>query len=143
MGILTDLLQGVPMNAVLREKVATFEDENAALKTEVAILKDERRKLDTENERLKEQIKILTHIDDLNETQVKILLLLANPNYEHHEQALIEYVSQHPVRVKHHLNELRRINYIYPSSVTHGMIMRDEYYITDNAIAYLVKKNLV
>jgi hypothetical protein len=76
MGFLTDLFKEIPLSAVLKEKIATFEGENAALKTEVAILKDDKRKLEAENKRLKNEKESFTHTDDLHESVVKTLVLL-------------------------------------------------------------------
>src|SRR5258706_16444871 len=45
MGILYDMLKGLPLNAVLREKINDIEAKYAALETENAILKDDNRKL--------------------------------------------------------------------------------------------------
>jgi hypothetical protein len=56
MGILYDVLKGLPLNAVLREKINEIEAKYAALETENAILKDDMRKLREErvsNDRLR------------------------------------------------------------------------------------------
>jgi hypothetical protein len=45
MGILYDMLKGLPLNAVLREKINDVEAKYAALDIENAILKDDIRKL--------------------------------------------------------------------------------------------------
>ena len=100
----------------------------------MVILKDDKHKLEAENQRLKDQIKLLTHIDELDPTQEKILLLLANPNYDHDEKALGRYVSQNPARVRYHLSELNKINYIYGVSVP-GLNKPTVYHITHNGIA--------
>jgi predicted nuclease with TOPRIM domain len=142
MGTFDELLKGLPINAVLREKLEAIEAKHAALETEVAILKDDKRRLETENQKLKEQIKILTHIDNLDPTQEKILLTLTNPDSEHDEKALCQHLNQNPARVKYHLNELTRINYIYGVSVP-GLSMATVYHITGNGITYLYKKSLI
>jgi predicted nuclease with TOPRIM domain len=70
LGIIDDIIKGLPENSNLRDRVRVLGDENESLKTENAILKDEKRKLEGEVVRLKDEIKRLTHTDDLEEAEI-------------------------------------------------------------------------
>jgi fructose-specific phosphotransferase system component IIB len=57
MGLFTDILKGLPENAVLRSKVAKAEERYGALETENAILKDDLRDAKAVIAELKQQVK--------------------------------------------------------------------------------------
>jgi predicted nuclease with TOPRIM domain len=77
MRLLTDILKGLPENAVLRDKVRDLEAKQAGLETENAILKDDLRKAQAETTKLKERIEELTHKEDeLNENELEILKVI-------------------------------------------------------------------
>ena len=89
MGLVDDILQGLPVNSLLREKVNQLNAEKAAVETELAILKDANRELAAENQKLKKQVEELSHKDDdLDETEIKLLLVIANTPYDHAVRAL-------------------------------------------------------
>lgn len=71
MGLIDDILKGLPANAVLREQITQLNAQKAAAETENAILKDDLRQAKAEIAKLKKQIEELTHIDDLNETELR------------------------------------------------------------------------
>ena len=59
MGVITDILTGIPLNAVLRERlvdkesyIATLESENAVLKAENAVLKAENAEFKTKFQKI-------------------------------------------------------------------------------------------
>src|SRR2546421_12473495 len=101
MGALFDLLKDIPLSAVLKEKIATFESENAALKTEIAILKDDKRKLQAENKRLKHEIEKLTHTYTPSEIEVKILTRIAKRQDCNSAELLAGYLRTDLTRVEY------------------------------------------
>jgi cell division protein FtsB len=61
MGIITEMLKGIPLNSVLRERIVQMESQMAILKEENAALKNQNAELKTENIKLKQQINKLSH----------------------------------------------------------------------------------
>ena len=131
---LIDLLKDIPLSAVLKEKIATMENENGALQTENAILKDDKRQLETENKRLEEQIKSLTHKEDLHEVQQKMLILIANATDALSSQQLAADLALPEVKVEYHLEELIRNGYIRD---------RFGYPLHQKGREYLIKNGLI
>ncbi|MGI9066612.1 MAG: hypothetical protein ACR2HX_09440 [Pyrinomonadaceae bacterium] len=74
MGLLTDILKGLPENAVLRDKVAEAEKRYGTLETENAILKDDLRDAKAEITKLKKQVEELAHkVPTLHDLEIKLL----------------------------------------------------------------------
>ncbi len=140
MGALTDLLKEIPLAAVLKEKIAAFEDEKAALKTENAILKDDLRQAKAEITSLKEKIERLTHKVALAEVEEKILTYLAGPQGHTDAESIATALGLHPTRAEYFLRKLSMANYIYSSS-DYG----DEFifFLDHKGNEYLVKNNLI
>lgn len=142
MGFLTDLLKDLPLTAVLREKITTFENEIAALKQENASLKDDKRELQAENKRLKDEIKSLTHTVDLDDTEIKILVQLADPHRHHTAEGLRNQLQIHPTKLDYYLEGLEEKGYIR----TPSLYVIDEpmnYYIDQKGREFLIKNNLI
>jgi DNA-binding MarR family transcriptional regulator len=142
MGILSDLLKEIPLSAVLREKIATFEQEIAALKEENAILKDDNRQLQTENKRLKDEIESFTHPVDLHETEKKILIYLADSNSLNFNDSMVENLNLDQTRLHYFLETLRERNYI---TLLNGAVfgVASKYALTQKGREFLIKNNLV
>ena len=78
MSLLSDILKEIPLSAVLKEKIASIENENAQLKTEIAILKDDLREARKKNERLKtENERVSQTPEALDEEKERILKVLS------------------------------------------------------------------
>jgi len=92
---------------------------------------------DLQSEQPKEQT------DSLDETSVRLLRILANPNYEHDEPALVQYISLHPERVKHHLDLLEEGDYIYAIRIALGYSSPTTYHLDRKGREYLLKRNLI
>jgi hypothetical protein len=105
MGLVDEILQGLPTNPALREKVSRLEEQKAAAETENAILKDDNRELKAENERLKKQIEDLTHKDDLHATETQFLKAIATHDSLTAE-ALAQLFQLHQQRVQYFLEKL-------------------------------------
>jgi regulator of replication initiation timing len=78
MGLVDDILQGLPVNPLLREQVSRLNAQKAAVETELAIVKDDNRQLQTENADLQKQIKELSHKDNINDVEIGILKDMAD-----------------------------------------------------------------
>jgi len=55
MGLVDDILQGLPVNSILREKVSQLNADKAAVEEQNAILKDDNRELKAEIVRLQKR----------------------------------------------------------------------------------------
>jgi predicted nuclease with TOPRIM domain len=137
MGLIDDILKGLPENALLRAQMRELADKYAALETENAILKDDIRKLQAENERL-------TAVDALDEMEIKILILLANPNRFPNKQYIATELGLDKIRLEYFLKDLSTRGYIYdefsPNPVEGEPV---GYYLQHHGKEYLIKNKLV
>ncbi|MDT5062145.1 MAG: hypothetical protein QOH63_2604 [Acidobacteriota bacterium] len=140
MGILFDLLKEVPLSAVLKEKITTFEQEIAALKDENATLKDDNRKFQAENKKLKEEIQSLTHTDDFHETEIKILAYLASEDTINFKDSMLIGLKLNQTRLDYFLHLLSEKEYIYYDGT---YISEGEYQLTQKGREFLFKNNLI
>src|SRR6185503_9990531 len=84
MGLLTDILEEVPLSAELRKQIAKFEAENDRLKTESdglktenVMLKDNLRETKAQRITLEKRIDQFAHNPELDETDILILKEIA------------------------------------------------------------------
>jgi predicted nuclease with TOPRIM domain len=111
MSLFTDILKGLPENAVLRSKVADAETRYAALETENAILKDDLRDANTEIRKLKKQIEELTHTDNLNEAEITLLQSVS----KHQDVNIVSVAQKFGIdrgRVEYHIQRLIDLKYV-------------------------------
>jgi transposase len=137
MGLIDDILKGLPENALLRAQMRELADKYAALETENAILKDDIRKLQAENKRL-------TDVGVLDDIEIKILILLANPNRFPNKQYIGSELGLDKVRLEYFLSELSAKGFIY------NELSRDPvdgepigYYLQHYGRGYLIKNKLI
>ena len=78
MGLVDDILQGLPVNSILREKVSQLNADKAAVDEENAILKDDNRELKAQIAKLKKQVEELSDKDDLDATERELIRLVAS-----------------------------------------------------------------
>lgn len=134
MGIFDDILQGLPVNSVLREKVAELNAQKAAAETENAILKDDLRKAKAEIAKLQDQIKELSHKDDLSENDVIVLRAAVNDQYAY---VMSESINLDQIVIEYHLNRLTDWGYLTKHS---GWPNRpDAFGLTQKGRTYLVQ----
>lgn len=137
MSLFTEILKGLPENAVLRGKVADAEKRYAALETENAILKDNLRDANAEIKKLKTQVEKLTHKDDLSENDVLVLRAVVNEQYAY---AMSESVNLDETVIEYHLNRLTDWDYLKKHS---GWPNRpDAYGLTQKGRTYLVENKV-
>lgn len=142
MGLFTDILKGLPENAVLREKVAEAEKRYAALETENAILRDDLRDAKLIVKELNEQLKELTHKDDLDATEVRLLLAIAHLEYDDAVKAVIarDFPDLSGPRLDYHIKRLEDGAYIRGGVIDQQGI---HYAITQDGRTFLLKKDLL
>jgi chromosome segregation ATPase len=91
MSLFTDILKGLPENAVLRDKVREAEANQAKLETDNAILKDDLREAKMLIQELKQQVTELTHkSSDLGEIELEILNSVGKIDYTHCVASVIQ-----------------------------------------------------
>lgn len=136
MSLFTDILKGLPENAVLRSKVADAEERYAALETENAILKDDLRDAKTEIAKLKKQAEELTHKDlPLTDTDVSILRTFASTPEVLEDRIIASYCGISFHVAKFHLEQLQDSGYV---SSYQGF-----YSMSHKGRAYLIKNGLI
>jgi transposase-like protein len=142
MSLVDDILKGLPINPLLREKVAELEAKYAATETQNAILRDDLRDAKAENQKLKKQVEELTQSDDLDETELKLLLLIANTDYSDAvTQLFVEQFSGiTKAKFDYHLKRLQDLGYVVGGySNSYGI----HYRATQEGRTLLLKKNLL
>src|SRR2546428_2681791 len=112
MGLVDDILQGLPVNSILREKVSQLNADKAAVEEENAILKDDNRELKAEIVRLQEKVEEVTHLGDLDEIEIELLRLIASAGGRPWAEAMAEQLGVHVERVECHLQRLQAADYI-------------------------------
>ena len=150
MGIISDILTGIPTNAVLREKIEAIEAKYAALDTENAILRDTNRTLNVENQQLRDEINSLRKIIDgclelqiqvpaIDEIAQKLLVTLA-----HHNDSPSEYLARvlqiSPAKLDYYIQDLIANEYL--DSVLVGP-NRSHYRLDQKGREYLREHNLL
>jgi len=114
MGLFDDILKGLPVNPLLREKIAELEAKYAATETENAILKDDLREAKAENQKLKKQVEELSHknLNEIDEIELKLLQLLSQLGDRSYTAIICQEMSPLPAeRVKYHLKNLEDAGY--------------------------------
>lgn len=141
MSLFTDILKGLPENAVLRDKVREAEANQAKLETDNAILKDYLREAQAEIATLKKQIEELSHYEQPNETELEFLKAIAAYDELAAEQ-LAEHFKLNLQRVRYHLEKLEGIGYVgrYGISVVGEPI---PYYLTKKGRGFMVANELL
>jgi len=149
MSWITDLLQDIPLSAVLREKIGlietkyqTAETQIASLKSENESLKESNAQLETENVQLKKQIASLAHTDELlDEIDVNILRIIGLSKYNQPWADFIaEELQLHVEEVKYHLNKLESAKYILSADYGDGIW---QYSFRDKGREYAIKNKLL
>jgi septal ring factor EnvC (AmiA/AmiB activator) len=137
--LIDDILQGLPVNSLLREQVSQLNAQKAAIETELAIAKDDKHKLQTENADLKKQIKELSHIEDsIEETEIELLRLISRVHYNNASVEMLATLSKlHSERATYYLKRLCDLDYLTLSPYTY------RYSFTHKGREYLIKNNLI
>ena len=142
MSLFDDLLKGLPINPLLREKITELEAKYAATETENSILKDDLREAKAEITKLKKQVEELTHKDDLTKLEILLLQLLTDPIVDHDAEALASGLNEHPTLIKYHLEKLKDAGYIRQSGIFIGG-SPVPYHLTQKGREFLVLNDLL
>jgi DNA-binding MarR family transcriptional regulator len=140
MSLFTDILTGLPENAVLRTKIRDAETRYAALETENAIFKDDLRDAKAKINQLEEQIEKLTHVD-LGDSEVNLLKAVARPERNPYAEALAQELQVHQQRVERSLSKLVESGYIQRH--TDRLRYPAYYSVTDKGRDYLIDHDLI
>jgi hypothetical protein len=141
MGIVDDILKGLPINPILREQVSQLNARKAAAETENAILKDDLRNANTKIKNLEKQIEKLTHVDNLDEIDVQILLYIANAEYsDPWAEVIAEDLKLHLQVAEYRLSTLVNVGYIIQLLELGGDTV---YKMHDKGRRYLIETKLL
>ena len=111
MGLIDDILKGLPANAVLREQITQLNAQKATAETENAILKDDLRQAKAEITQLKKQLEKFTHKDDLNEMEL-MLLQSFSKNQDVNIVSVARKLEIDRGRVEYHIQRLIDLKYV-------------------------------
>ena len=140
MGLVDDILQGLPVNSLLREQVSQLNAQKAAVDEQNAILSDDNRELKAEIAKLKKQVEELTHNPDLDETDILLLKEIALA--QHGEPTAAQFAKNlglNLILVEHHLYRLIDLKYASAWSLGGG----DRYQLEQKGREYAIKNNLL
>jgi len=143
MSLLDEILQGLPVNSLLREKITQLNADKAAAETQNAILRDDLNEAKAENRNLQKQIEELTHKEDLDKTELDLLVRIGQIDYDHAVASVFQlnfFKDLSLERVKYHLERLSQFGYIRG-----GVIGRlgTQYAVTQTGRKLLLDKNLL
>ena len=136
MGLFTDILKGLPENAVLRDKVAEAEKRYGALETENSILKDDLRDAKAEIAKLKKQTEESTRKDlNLNETEITILRVFDKTSGPVEDEVIASHCGLKFQVTKFHLERLENSGCVSSYGGFYSLSHKGrEYLISNNLI---------
>ena len=133
MSLFTDILKGLPENAVLRGKVANAEERYAALETENAILKDDLRDAKAEITKLKKQVEEFTHKDlKLNEKEIMILKVFGKTSEPIEDVIMASHCGLNVQVVKFQLQRLESSGYVSSYMGFYSLSYKGREYLIEN-----------
>jgi predicted transcriptional regulator len=148
-GALIDLLKGIPLSAVLKERVEALEAKYAALETELSLKEGDLRKTQSQNEKLQaevvkltEEINRLTQRETLDEAEVKILAYLAKSGGSAHHGDITRAVELHTIVVKKSIGTLRQRGLITPTYLRRTQMITG-YKLTQSGLEYAIDNRLI
>lgn len=133
MGIITDILKGIPVNAVLRSKLEGWERKYEGLEAENTKLREEIREL-------KSKVKELTSSDELCEKEVKILIFLSSINQPLTANLIAAELGLSLTKTEYYLKRMWRQ---YVDSYDYSNKRPSEYCLAQKGREYLVKNDLI
>lgn len=149
MGIIVDILKGIPLPSILKERIEALEAKYASLETELALKDGDLRKAQSENQKLqaeivklKEKIDSLTHIADLNETDIKILTFMARAGGSADRGTLFRGVGLHEVTFKNSITGLLSRKYIAETHLRRTPLVTG-YKLAARGLKYADENNLM
>jgi hypothetical protein len=141
MGLVDDILKGLPVNPVLREQVSQLNAQKAAADTENAILKDDLHEAKADIAKLKKQVEELTHKDDLSDVEIDLIKRISETGVDNSTTSIMSQWFDGPeARLEYHFNRLSDADYIV---LVYGDDFGGHYAPTQKGLALLVEKNLI
>jgi chromosome segregation ATPase len=131
MSIFDELLQGLPVNSLLREKVTDLRAEVDALRAENASCKDDLREAKAQIAKLEERIESLTKQPALEAIEIEIIKLLAK-NVQIPEPEFPHLLDVSHAKIQHHLAQLKNYGYARSKKV----FPFTAYRLTEKGLAY-------
>jgi len=142
MGLIDDILKGLPVNPALREQITQLNAQKAAAETENAILKDDLRKLNAEIVKLKKQIEDLIPKDDLNEIEMDLLQRVVRYGPDNQYVGVFtQDMRLQRQRIEYHLQRLVETGYL--ESGLYDPDFGDHYELTQKARSLLIREGLL
>jgi DNA-binding MarR family transcriptional regulator len=154
MGFITDLLKDVPLSAVIREKLIDAEKKVSVLEQKIQSLELENQNLkisleekDKEIDRFNKIIEAANQnksVEELDETEKQILKFFYEKDKKVTPEEIAQSFSIEIGKVKYHLNNLEKIEYIELSGIVRYDLRKppDKYVITELGRAYIIENNL-
>jgi Fic family protein len=140
MSLFSDILKGLPENAVLRDKIREAEANQAKLETENAILKDDLHAAKAEITKLTKQVQELSHKDTiLDEHKIQILKALAQFPVMHGPE-VYAILKMERVQTDFHLQELVDQHYVQKRKPRIGRPY--QYNLTQKGRQYILEHGL-
>ena len=139
MGLIEDILQGLPVNSLLREQLIQLKAQMAQTETENAILKDDLRDAKAHIADLENQIQKLTQ-SDLQQAEIEILVFIAKKGYAYSEHLWTEPLNMPFAKAEYHLGRLRQQKYIrsrqhsLSEPITHELTQKGFAYVNENGL---------
>ncbi len=133
MGIITDILKEIPVNAVLRSKLVELEKRYEELEAENTQLK-------SENQRLKSKLEELTSSDKLCENEVKILKFLSSSGQEPIADMIARSLGLSLTKTEYYLQRMRN-KYVY--SHDYYTERPSDYSLHQKGREYLIENDLI
>ncbi len=132
MGMITDILKELPLNAVLRDKLQTLEKKYDGLEAE-------NDKLKKENRDLKEKLGEFTDTSELDELEVKILILLSSTNREFTANMIGSSLDLSLTKTEYYLERMYN-EYVCSRDWTNRP---SDWYLIQKGRGYLIKNDLL
>lgn len=141
MGLIDEILQGIPVNSLLREKVTKLDADKAAAEAENAILKDDLRVANAEITKLRNQVDKFAHKENLDEMEIEFLKAIsAHDGLTDDEVTTLLKLNLQ--RARYHLQRLRDVGYLTRSD--HSFVGEPlPYYLTQEGRGFLIANGLL
>jgi predicted nucleic acid-binding Zn-ribbon protein len=111
MSLFDEILQGLPVNSLLREKVADLRTEVDGLRAENASCRDDLSEAKAQISKLQKQIASLTNKPALEDVEIEIVRLLAK-HIAIREPEFPHLLDVSLAKAKHHLAQLKSHGYV-------------------------------
>ena len=134
MGIITDIIKGLPISAVQKEKIIDLENKLTALEAE-------NKRLKRENRDPNKQLGRVIGPDQIEKDEERVLLEFGKYNASATLHDITQNCEMSETRAQFYIDNLKEIGLLEYKTVTAGKAFR--YIITHSGRKYLITKSLV